>query len=206
MSQFDEQEQQQSYGPRLYEKAVVGHLLLVWATEYKEKGTAGTQFNANADAIVVDCVDLSDIDPETGQPPVSYGVWWRGGAVIGALRGRIGRDAPMLAYMGTEPSGKGNPKYVLVQAHQDPWAREEGTRWMNAHPDFRKPPGDGGADFVPTVTRSAPAPEPTPTGARVQATAPVPVSQESVLERLRRASQAAQAQAQRIQQEDKPPY
>jgi hypothetical protein len=206
--QFDEEENQDaSYGPRLYEKMLVGHLLLVWAVKYIEPGKAGSQFKADADAISVDVVDLTDIDPETGEPPVSMGVWWRGGGIIATLKNRVGREHPMLAYMATEPSGKGNPKYILVQAHTDTWARVQGTTWMEKHPDFRKPKTDG-ADFIPTAAKSAPQaahpmgqvqPKPAP------AAAPAPLSTESVMERLQRSAREAQERARQIQQ-DEPPF
>jgi hypothetical protein len=97
---FDEPEETGN-GVRMYPKDILGHLLLVWAVDYIEYSpTQFTKPGQPADVIIVDCVDLSVLDPDTNQPGwVARRTWWRQAQLIRGLRGKIGNKSPQLVVM-----------------------------------------------------------------------------------------------------------
>ncbi len=148
--QFEEPEEFGG-GERVNPRDVLGHLLLVWAIEYIEHSpTQYSKPGKPSDVIIVDMVDLSIEDPETGQPGyLARRQWWRQGKIIGTLKSKVGRPLPMLATMST---GVGNPgfaaPFVLVSQSGDPNAVELANQWFKNNPDFvpsePRPRWDGG--------------------------------------------------------------
>lgn len=127
----------QGNGIRAYPKDILGHLLLVWAIEYIEHApTQYTKPGQPSDVVVVDVVDLSNIDEETGQPVVARCTWWRQAQLIKSLRGRIGKD-PVLVSMGkgTAAIGKSQP-FTLTSQTQNETAVAIAQAWWADNQDF----------------------------------------------------------------------
>lgn len=160
-------------GVRINPRDVVGHLLMVWATEYiAHRPTQFTRPDKPSDVIVVDCVDLDVIDPETGvQGYLARKVWWRQAKLIQTLKLLVGNPQPVLARMGKGGASQGfNAPFILNTATSDPVCIERAQKWLAANPGF-KPSSPG--EF-PDMTED---PSPTPELA---------ARQESMLERLAR--------------------
>jgi hypothetical protein len=140
MTQFDEPDPTGTSGPRLYPADLIGHLLIVWAVEYIDHSpTQYTKPGQNADVIVVDVVDLSQNDEETGELGlVARRCWWRQGRLIQALRGKVGSPTPKLVLMtkGTGGMGRSAP-YELQSMTSDRRAVQVADDWFNKHPDFK---------------------------------------------------------------------
>jgi hypothetical protein len=175
---------------RLNPRDIVGHLLLVWPTDYIENSpTKYSQPGKPSDVIVVDVVDLDDHDPMTNEPGyVTRGAWWRQGRLIGSLKKKIGTKDPMLARMN---QGTGTPGYnapfELVSATSDRQAVTKAQEWLSKNPDFR-PTAAGIQD---SYTQPVAAPYEAP--ATAAPISPAPPRAETHLERLARIAQEGAA-------------
>lgn len=163
---------------RLNPRDAVGHLLLVWATEYvPHSPTKYTRPDKPSDVVVVDVVDLDLDDPITGLPGlVTRGAWWRQSKLIQALKGKVGGLDPTFAWMSQGTASQGNnAPYVLVAATTDEKAVARAREWESRNPDF-KPTTD--QPLPPSAQVSQPA---------VQAREPE-TDRRSYLERMARSS------------------
>lgn len=120
---------------------LIGHLLLVWATDYIEHSpTKFTVEGKKSDVLIVDIVDLSQPDPDTGQlGMVSRECWWRQGRLIGDLKKRIGNPNPVLVTMGRGVGSMGggpNAPYELTSMSGDPRAVALANAWFQSNPTF----------------------------------------------------------------------
>ena len=168
MNMFDEE----AATGRLNPADCVGHLLMVWATDYiTHSPTKYSVPGRNSDVVVVDVVDLDQADAEGYQGLVFRNCWWRNGRLISLMKQKIGRPKPVLARMTVGVNTLGKPPFELEFQTHDPDAVARAEAWFGAHPDFR--PG-------------APSPS-NPDEARVQAESPVQV-QKSQLAMLAEAS------------------
>lgn len=116
----------------------VGHLLLVWAVGYiAHSPTKYSQPGKNSDVVVVDVVDLDLADENGYAGKVVRSVWWRNARLIGLMKGRIGRERPVLARMALGTATMGKPPYELRFADKEEQAVTRATAWFAAHPDFK---------------------------------------------------------------------
>lgn len=212
---FDEPDQQGN-GVRAYPKDILGHLLLVWAIEYIEH--APTQFTKPgqpSDVVVVDVVDLSLVDEETGQPGVvARCTWWRQAQLIKSLRGKVGMSDPILVSMGkgTAAIGKSQP-FTLTSQSQNESAVALAQAWWAANQDFvpskpiPRPTTEAATTEDPWANQSNPQLQLPP--ARPEPAAPFTPTpaQETMLERAaRQSTQAHTWAAAHPPQADKPPF
>ena len=189
---FDEPDE--TIGIRLNPRDILGHLVMVWATDYiPHSPTRHTKPGKPSDVIVVDVVDLDQMD-EMGQVGLlARKVWWRQVKLIMALKGRIGKETPILALMGQGKATQGLPPFELFSMTSDASCVERANAWLQAHPDFKlSPRGEqtgeqahwGVDNDQPAWSKPNPNPQP-------QVYSPPAVSpQETMLERMAR--QAAQ--------------
>jgi hypothetical protein len=127
-------------GIRINPRDVLGHLLLVWATEYiPNSPTRYTKPGQVSDVIVVDVVDLDATDPDTGQPGLlAQSVWWRQAKLIQSLKAKVGTPLPVLGWMSQGSATPGNnAPFKLESANADPKAVARGEQWIAQHPDFK---------------------------------------------------------------------
>lgn len=179
---------------RLNPRDIIGHLLMVWPTEYIENNpTRYSKAGQASDVIVVDVVDLDEYDEGTGLPgKLSRNVWWRPGRLIGALKKQVGTKDPYLAWMKQGVASQGmNAPFMLVTATADPAAVEKAEAWLATYPEFR-PSGPGNGEqqtqrFEPTAQAE-----------------PEPARQETALERLARISREGAARLQSPSEEHIP--
>lgn len=143
-------------GPRILPAEVEGHLLLVWAVEYIDHSP--TKFSTpdkKSDVIVVDVVDLSQRDPDTGQLGLlARRSWWRQAQLISTLKGSIGAKNPKLALMTRGIATKGQPPFILQDMRGDQRAVQTANTWRQANPDFL--PSGQGFGAVHAEVRPAP--------------------------------------------------
>lgn len=133
------EEPEEGSGIRINPSDVLGHLLLVWAVEYKDHvPTRFTTPDKKSDVIVVDMVDLDLEGEDGGDGYLARRQWWRQGKLIQVLKTKVGRPNPMLAVMskGTGSQGFQAP-FVLISASQDPQAVQRANQWFQKHPDFK---------------------------------------------------------------------
>lgn len=133
------EEPEEISGVRINPSDVLGHLLLVWAIEYKEHSpTRFSKPDKKSDVIVVDLVDLDLEGEDGGDGYLARRQWWRQGRLIQVLRPKVGRPNPMLAVMskGVGAAGFQDP-FVLVSASQDPQSVQRANQWFQKHPDFK---------------------------------------------------------------------
>lgn len=119
-------------GSTLKPEETVGHLLLVWATDYiAHSPTKFTTPGKPSDVIVVDVVDLS-----TNQMGIQS--WWRNGRLIRDLKPKIGKPNPVLVMMHREVAGPGNPNppYELIPMGADQKAVAIANAWFQVNPTF----------------------------------------------------------------------
>jgi len=166
MSQFDEPEE--VTGLRLNPADIIGHVLLVWAIDYKEHSP--TRFSTpdkKSDVIVVDLVDLDLYDEDDREGLLARRQWWRQGRLIQTLRGKIGSTRPMLVMMdkGTGTQGYAAP-YVLTSVSSDPVMVTRANDWFARHPNHQvsTPDGEWGVkpDEDPWEPKQQPRPEQRP--------------------------------------------
>jgi hypothetical protein len=133
---FDEPDE--SGGQRFYPKDVVGHLLIVWAIDYiAHSPTQYSRPDKPSDVVVVDCVDLDQVDPETNQIGlVSRRTWWRQAQLIASLKKKVGTGVPLLARMAKGVATKGMPPFVLTSMTADPQCVQRANAWFQANPGF----------------------------------------------------------------------
>jgi hypothetical protein len=173
---------------RLNPRDVVGHLLLVWPTDYiTDSPTKFSKPGQPSDVIVVDVVDLDDHDPVTGEAGyVTRGAWWRQGRLIGSLKKKVGTKDPMLARMS---QGIGTPGYnapfELTSATSDRQAVARAQEWLQKNPDFQPT-----AAWVPNPPMAYEAPD---AHGAAKAKDPSPDRGETTLERLARIAQEGAA-------------
>lgn len=165
---------------RLNPRDIIGHLLLVWPTDYVEHSpTKYTKPGQPSDVIVVDVVDLDDVDFDGSPGRLSQNVWWRPARLIASLKRQVGTSDPYLAWMKQGGASQGmNAPFVLVTATGDPAAVAKAEAWLSAHPDF-KPSGSRPQEKLGSRVQDDPGEIPGPEAPR----------QETVLERLARMSQ-----------------
>lgn len=144
---------------RLNPRDIVGHLLLVWPTDYLPSiQTKFSKTDKPSDAVVVDVVDLDEADPVTMQPGCLYtGVWWLQSKLIQSLKRRIGSPDPILARMDKGSANPGmNAPFILTSATGDPSAVRRAETWLAANPQFQ--PAE--APERPQLEQPEPEPEP----------------------------------------------
>jgi len=190
--QFDEPDE--TIGIRLNPRDIIGHLVMVWATDYiPHSPTRHTKPGKPSDVIVVDVVDLDQVD-ELGQPGLlARQVWWRQVKLIMALKGRIGKPTPILAKMGQGKATQGLPPFELFSMTSDAGCVQRANAWLTAHPDFTpsargeqngEQPHWGDQEEQPAWSKANPNPQPE------VYSPPAVAPQETMLERMAR--QAAQ--------------
>ena len=191
-------------GPRIVPKNVVGHLLLVWATDYVAYSpTAYTKEGDKADVVVVDVVDLDQIDPETSMAGLlARNCWWRQSQLIGSLRGRIGNPDPVLVKMEIGKGTRGIPPFVITSQTADAQCMNRANVWFASHADF-KPSSPGGGPSETPAEVSRPAPAESASGGRVRDLTP---GEETTLERLARQSQQNKLPPASPGFQDEPPF
>lgn len=157
-------------GIRINPKDCVGHLLLIWVIEYMaHKPTMYSRPDKPSDVIVVDCVDLDELDPETQQQGLlARHTWWRQAKLIQKLKPLVGTPNPLLAVMGKGGASQGfNAPFVLNDAKGDPGARQRAQEWAARNPGFK--PSAPFEDYnvsdqqVPYEATSEPPPQRQPT-------------------------------------------
>jgi hypothetical protein len=153
---------------------LVGHLLILKPIEVKQ---GIKTVHGDKEVIILHLVDLS-VTGDDGQPGKAWAFQsFIQGGLIGSLKQQIGQM--VLAVMGTEPSGKGNPKYVLINAADNPQYTQFAAQWMSTHPDpwgELNAPAPQSAPIVPTmptVPAMAPAAAPMPAAPMVPQAQPV---------------------------------
>jgi hypothetical protein len=197
---YDEEEGQQGNGVYINAKDVVNHLLLVWCIKYLEPGVAPTKFKADADCVVVDVVDLDQLD-ESGQPGLlGQGQRWYQNKLIGFMKPRAGKPAPVLAYMGTEPSSMGNPAFVLLPAHAVDECRQRADEWRSRNQTFV--PGQQAATKWEIDTPAPKVPTPPAASSVMQMLQQQAASQQAAVARIK----ASQAAATAHHGQTKPPF
>ncbi len=138
---FDEEASSNIEGNGIWHKpeSLVGHLLLVWAVGYDpDSPTKYSTPGRQSDVVFVDCVDLDQVDPATGQPGLlGRNCWWRGARLIRDLKPKVGNPHPRLAFMVLGTATKGRPPYELLLASDDPGCRARGADWLRRNPDFK---------------------------------------------------------------------
>lgn len=133
---FQIDEPDQVGGVRLNPKMVLNHLVIVWAINYiPHSPTKYSKPDQPSDVIVVDCVDLDQVDPETGQPGlVARNSWWRQARLIQMLKPKIGNRNPVLLKI-TQGTGA-NAAYVGESQTGDPMAMARCNQWFQRNPGF----------------------------------------------------------------------
>lgn len=179
-------------GVRINPRDVVGHLLLVWVIDYlAHKPTQYTRPDKPSDVIVVDCVDLDVLDPETQLPGLlARHTWWRQAKLIQKLKPKVGNPNPYLCRMAKGGAGTGfNAPFILNGAADEAGAKERATEWAARNQGFKP--------STPFVESGQEAPNPQP---QVKSSVPPPAP--SILQQI-----AGQAQrgADRISQMGQPP-
>lgn len=120
-------------GTRILPNDVLGHLLLVWATEYiAHSPTKYTVEGKPSDVIVVDVVDLDQ------QGLTGFNCWWRPSRLIMNLRPKIGKKDPVLVKITREIASNGAPgPYEITSWSSDPQAVARANAWFQANPNFQ---------------------------------------------------------------------
>lgn len=133
---FQIDEPDQVGGVRLNPKMVLNHLVIVWAINYiPHSPTKYSKPDQPSDVIVVDCVDLDQVDPETGQPGlVARNSWWRQARLIQMLKPKIGNRNPVLLKI-TQGTGA-NAAYVGESQTSDPMAMARCNQWFQRNPNY----------------------------------------------------------------------
>jgi hypothetical protein len=173
-------EPETSGGP--YPKELVGHLLLVWPTEYiDDVPSKFSRPGQLSDVIVVDLVDLDEADEFTGEMGrMARNVWWRPGKLIGALKRRVGSADPVLGWMTQGVGTQGfNAPFILQSATSDPKAVARAEEWEQRNPGFRPTARGQLSSMAPASAPEVNEPEPEKK----------PQREESTLERLARMAQ-----------------
>lgn len=143
---FGEPDEVSGSGQNLKPAEVLGHLLLIWVTEYVAYSpTKHTKEGQRADLVVVDAVDLDQKNPDTGEEGlVSRKNWWRPGPLVDAFRGRVGIKDPMLGRLSRDLGKQGIPPYAFTSATGSREDVARATAWIQAHPNFGISTGGGG--------------------------------------------------------------
>lgn len=126
-------------GIRINPRDCVGHLLLIWVIDYlPHKPTQFSRPDKPSDVIVVDCVDLDTVDPETGQPGLlARHTWWRQAKLIQKLKSKVGSPNPWLARMAKGGASTGfNAPFILNGAADEPGAKQRALEWAQRNPGF----------------------------------------------------------------------
>jgi len=167
---------------RIDPKNCVGHLLLVWAVDYIEDSpTWFSRPDKKSDVIIVDAVDLSARDPDTGAfGLVGRKCWWRQAQLIRDLKASIGKPSPKLAMMTRGTATKGQPPYVLLDMRGNQDAVNQANAWRAANPGFTPSQASGAMYLSDTQIQQIRAAQP--------ANQPMMV-QETELERMARMAQ-----------------
>jgi len=132
--QVDEPEQ--VGGVRLNPKMILGHLLVVWVTDYiKHSPTKYTVVGKPSDVVVVDCIDLDQVDETSGEVGlIARNCWWRQSRLIQLLKRRVGMPNPILIRI-TQGSQANSP-YEAVSQRSDEAAMTRLHQWFQRNPDF----------------------------------------------------------------------
>lgn len=118
-----------------------GHLVIVYPIGYipfiqtRFSGQGGKP----SDGIAVDVVDLDDKN-EQGMPGKIYrNSNFMQAHLIAALKSQIGSKVLGMISQGVAKNGMNAP-WIIVDLSADPQARERGSAWIQANPDFRPTP------------------------------------------------------------------
>lgn len=203
---FDEEEAQGGNGVYHNPKDLVDHLLLVWAVGYLEnQPTRYSREGKASDVVLVDCVDLDQPDPATGEAGLlGRRCWWRNARLIRDLKPKIGNPAPRLVFMTRVPVDYGQPAYELVLASSDDFCRQRGIQWLKAHPDFQPSSPPGTEVRTTPVAAASPAPASQPANVRPSTQSAAPV--ETTMSQLERLAAQSRANAARLSQQGEPPF
>ena len=137
-------------GVRLNPKMILGHLLIVWVTDYLEHSpTKYTVPGKPSDVVVVDCIDLDQVDEASGDVGlVARNCWWRQSRLIQLLKTRVGKPNPILIRI-TQGSQANSP-YEAVSQRSDEAAMNRLHQWFQRNPEFvpsAKRPRDDHEEF-----------------------------------------------------------
>ena len=123
-------------GVRLNPKMILGHLLIVWVTDYIEHSpTKYTVAGKPSDVVVVDCIDLDQVDEPTGEVGlIARNCWWRQSRLIQLLKTRVGKPNPILIRI-TQGSQANSP-YEAVSQRSDESAMTRLHQWSQRNPGF----------------------------------------------------------------------
>ena len=115
-----------------------GHLVIFFPIGYIPfiQTRFSGQSNKPSDGIVVDVVDLDDKD-DYGNPGKLYRHnTFMQAQLIASLKSQIGSKILGVVGQGTARNGMNQP-WVIVDMSGDPAARERGSQWIAANPNFR---------------------------------------------------------------------
>lgn len=130
--QIDEPDQG---GVRLNPKAVLNHLVIVWAINYiPHSPTKFSKPDQPSDVIVVDCVDLDQVDEMGNAGLIARNSWWRQARLIQMLKPKIGNRNPVLLKI-TQGTGP-NAAYVGESQTADAMAMARCNQWFQRNPGF----------------------------------------------------------------------
>lgn len=157
---YEVDEPDQVGGVRLNPKMVLGHLLVVWVTDYIEHSpTKYTVAGKPSDVVVVDCIDLDQVDETSGEVGlIARNCWWRQSRLIQLLKTRVGKPNPILIRI-TQGSQANSP-YEAVSQRSDEAAMTRLHQWFGRNPDFKpspKRPRDDHEEFDATGGVETPA-------------------------------------------------
>jgi hypothetical protein len=133
---YEVDEPDQVGGVRLNPKMILGHLLVVWVTDYIEHSpTKYTVQGKPSDVVVVDCIDLDQVDEPTGEVGlIARNCWWRQSRLIQLLKTRVGKPNPILIRI-TQGSQANSP-YEAVSQRSDEAAMTRLHQWAQRNPNF----------------------------------------------------------------------
>lgn len=147
---YEVDEPEPTGGVRLNPKMILGHLLIVWVTDYIEHSpTKYTVAGKPSDVVVVDCIDLDQVDETSGEVGlIARNCWWRQSRLIQLLKKRVGLPNPILIRI-TQGSQANSP-YEAVSQRSDEAAMTRLHQWFQRNPDFTpsaKRPRDDHEEF-----------------------------------------------------------
>lgn len=147
---YEVDEPEPTGGVRLNPKMILGHLLIVWVTDYIEHSpTKYTVAGKPSDVVVVDCIDLDQVDETSGEVGlIARNCWWRQSRLIQLLKRRVGLPNPILIRI-TQGSQANSP-YEAVSQRSDEAAMTRLHQWFQRNPDFTpsaKRPRDDHEEF-----------------------------------------------------------
>lgn len=118
-----------------------GHLVIVYPLGYVPfiQTRFSGQSGKPSDGIAVDVVDLDDKDASGAPGKIYRNSTFMQAHLIAALKSQIGSKVLGTISQGVAKNGMNAP-WIIVDLSADPMARERGSAWLTANPDFRPSP------------------------------------------------------------------